>query len=69
MKDVAEKMLKVAREEERYLIKMRERLEMRRIKPSEDRSHGHQVSKMQGIITMLDAAGIDRTEFNWINTL
>jgi hypothetical protein len=62
-----ERMLKVAREEEQYLIKLRDRLEMQRIIASTDRSHGHQVSKMQGIITMLDAAGIDRTEFNWIN--
>lgn len=67
--NATEKMLKVAREEEQYLIKMRERLEMRGIKPSKDKSHNHQVSKMQGIVTMLDAAGIDRTEFNWINTL
>jgi len=59
-------LLNKVREQEQFMLKLRDRLLLRDIKLDENKSWLYERAKMIGMIDMLDALSIDRSEFNWI---
>ena len=58
--------LKAAREQERILLATKTRLEARNLRASENSIYQHERAKLIGMLDILDALEINRTEFNWI---
>ncbi len=58
--------LKAVNEQEQVLLKLRESLERRRITLCDNKSWNFERAKFIGMLDMLDALKIDRSEFSWI---
>ena len=61
-----EQLLKVVREQESVMLKLRDSLIRRNIPLNDNKSWLYERAKIVGMIDMLDVLSIDRKEFNWI---
>jgi hypothetical protein len=59
-------LLSKAIEQEQYLIRLRDSIINRHKSPDESSTYNFERAKFIGMLTMLDAVGIDRKQFNWI---
>ena len=59
-------LLQKVRQQESYLLKLRESLERRLISINDSKSYQFERAKMIGMMDILDLLKIDRSEFNWI---
>jgi len=64
--EIENHLLKTARSQEDYLLKMYKRLYATKENPFENSNYLYERSVLIGMISMLDALRIDRKEFNWI---
>jgi hypothetical protein len=60
------KLIKKAREQEAYVLKLKETLEQMNISLYENKTYQYQRAKLIGMMDMLDVLRVDRSEFNWI---
>lgn len=64
-----EKILKIVREQERVVLATRDRIErLRRFDGhiSDNKTFAYERAKLIGMLDILDAMNVDRSEFNWI---
>ena len=61
-----EKLINKAKEQEKYLLSIRDSLDKRRIIPNDNITYRLERYRLIGMLDMLDVLRIDRMEFNWI---
>jgi hypothetical protein len=61
-----EMLINKAKEQEKYLLSIRDSLIKRRIIPNDNITYRLERYRLIGMLDMLDVLRIDRMEFNWI---